>query len=93
MAIIVDRDTRLVVQGLTLKPLIQALRLRDDDPVGREAEAARERALAAALAALDGDRSSAADAVRSTWIRSPRATARANSGTTRLASAPPATIS
>lgn len=54
----------LVVQGLTLKPLIRALRLRDDDPVGREAEAARDRALAAALEALDADRSAAADAVR-----------------------------
>ena len=54
----------LVIQGLTLKPLLCALRLRDDDPVGREVGAARERALEAALRALDGDRSPAADAVR-----------------------------
>jgi CPA1 family monovalent cation:H+ antiporter len=55
----------LVLQGLTLKPLLCALGLRDDDPVGREVDAARERALGAALQALDGDRSPAADAVRS----------------------------
>jgi monovalent cation/hydrogen antiporter len=54
----------LVVQGLTLRPLIQALRLRDDDPVGREVEAARRRALEAALGSLDGNRSPAAEAVR-----------------------------
>ena len=54
----------LVLQGLTLKPLIRALDLRDDDPVGREAAKACERALAAAMESLDGDRSPAADAVR-----------------------------
>jgi len=54
----------LVLQGLTLKPLIRVLRLRDDDPVGREAELARGRALEAALATLDGDSSPAAGAVR-----------------------------
>jgi hypothetical protein len=54
----------LVVQGLTLRPLIRALRLRDDDPVGREVDAARERALQAALATLDGDPSPASEAVR-----------------------------
>ena len=54
----------LVVQGLTLKPLIRALDLEDDDPVGREVEAARQRALEAALATLDGDESPAAEAVR-----------------------------
>ena len=36
----------LVLQGLTLKPLLRALDLQDDDPVGREVGAARERALA-----------------------------------------------
>ena len=35
----------LVIQGLTLKPLLRALDLHDDDPVGRELRAARERAL------------------------------------------------
>ncbi len=54
----------LVVQGLTLRPLIQALHLRDDDPVGREVEAARRRALEAALGSLAGNESPAAEAVR-----------------------------
>ena len=54
----------LVIQGLTLKPLMRILDLRDDDPVGHELAAARERALGAALAALDGDRSASAEAVR-----------------------------
>jgi len=54
----------LVVQGLTLRPLIRVLRLEDDDPVGREADAAREKALEAALATIDGDSSPAAQAVR-----------------------------
>ena len=54
----------LVVQGLTLRPLIKALDLHDDDPVGREVEAARRRALEAALATCAGDESAAAEAVR-----------------------------
>ena len=37
----------LVVQGLTIKLLLRALDLHDDDPVGREVRAARERALEA----------------------------------------------
>src|SRR6185295_14368905 len=37
----------LVLQGLTLGPLLRALDLRDDDPVGHEVVAARERALRA----------------------------------------------
>ncbi|HKD19407.1 MAG TPA: sodium:proton antiporter [Thermoanaerobaculia bacterium] len=54
----------LVLQGLTLAPLLRLLRLEDDDPVGREVQGARRRAVAAALAILDGDGSRAADAVR-----------------------------
>jgi monovalent cation/hydrogen antiporter len=54
----------LAIQGLTLKPLLRALDLHDDDPVGRELRAARERALAAGLANLERDRSPAAAAVR-----------------------------
>jgi len=54
----------LIVQGLTLKPLLLALDLHDDDPVGRELAVARKRALRAALASLAGAGSSAADAVR-----------------------------
>ena len=54
----------LVIQGLTLKPLIKALDLKDDDPVGREVELARERALGAALSTFDRDASPAAEAIR-----------------------------
>jgi monovalent cation/hydrogen antiporter len=54
----------LVIQGLTLKPLLRALDLRDDDPVGREFRAARERALDAGLEKLAHDESPIADAVR-----------------------------
>jgi monovalent cation/hydrogen antiporter len=54
----------LVLQGLTLKPLLKLLKLRDDDPVGREADEARERAVKAALLTLQGDDSPAAQAVR-----------------------------
>ena len=54
----------LVIQGLTLKPLLRALDLHDDDPVGHEVAAARERALRAGLASFEHDRSPVADAVR-----------------------------
>ena len=54
----------LVINGLTLKPLLRALDLRDDDPVGREVEAAREHALHAGLASLVNETSPAAESVR-----------------------------
>jgi Na+/H+ antiporter len=54
----------LIVQGLTLRPLLHALNLPDDDPVGREVGTARERALRAALASVEDDESEAAAAVR-----------------------------
>jgi CPA1 family monovalent cation:H+ antiporter len=54
----------LVIQGLTLKPLLQRLALHDDDPVGQELHSARERALQAGLASFARDRSPMADAVR-----------------------------
>jgi NhaP-type Na+/H+ or K+/H+ antiporter len=54
----------LVIQGLTLKPLLRALDLNDDDPVGHEVRAARERALLAGLASFADDASPIADAVR-----------------------------
>jgi CPA1 family monovalent cation:H+ antiporter len=44
--------------------LLRRLDLRDDDPVGREESAAHARALAAALAAVAGDPSAAAQMVR-----------------------------
>ena len=58
----------LVIQGLTLKPLLRALDLRDDDPVGRELNAARERALHAGLASFAHDESPVADAVRQEFM-------------------------
>ena len=54
----------LLLQGLTLRPLLLRLDLRDDDPVGREVARARIAAYEAALAALDGDRSALAEALR-----------------------------
>src|SRR5918999_1968149 len=54
----------LVIQGLTLKPLLRALDLHDDDPVGRELRAARERALGAGLASFAHDDSPIAQTVR-----------------------------
>jgi CPA1 family monovalent cation:H+ antiporter len=54
----------LVIQGLTLKALLRALNLQDDDPVRQELEAARARALDAGLASFAHDRSRVADAVR-----------------------------
>jgi monovalent cation/hydrogen antiporter len=43
---------------------LRALDLRDDDPVGRELRAARERALRAGLASFAHDTSPIADALR-----------------------------
>jgi len=54
----------LVLQGLTLRPLLNALALHDDDPVGREVAWARDRAIAAALETFAEDSSAAADLVR-----------------------------
>jgi monovalent cation/hydrogen antiporter len=54
----------LLIQGLTLRPLLAWLDLRDDDPVGREVAQARVAAYKAALAALDGDGSPLAEALR-----------------------------
>lgn len=54
----------LVIQGLTLKPLLRALNLQDDDPVGRELEAARARALRAGLTSFERDSSAVAESVR-----------------------------
>ena len=54
----------LVIQGMTLKPLLHWLHLQDDDPVGRELRAARDRALAAGLATFAADQSAIANGVR-----------------------------
>jgi len=73
----------LVIQGLTLKPLLVALNLQDEDPVGREVTAARERALHAALASFADDRSPVAQLVRkelTARLSSERADADASAG-------------
>ena len=54
----------LVLQGLTLKPLLRALDLHDGDPVGVELNAARERALAVALQSVAREQSPVAEFVR-----------------------------
>jgi monovalent cation/hydrogen antiporter len=54
----------LLIQGLTLRPLLEWLDLRDDDPVGREVAHARVAAYGAALASLDGAVSPLAEALR-----------------------------
>jgi CPA1 family monovalent cation:H+ antiporter len=54
----------LVVQGLTLKPLLRALDLRDGDPVGAEVQAARERIVQEVMAQLPAGTSPAMDLVR-----------------------------
>lgn len=55
----------LIVQGLTLRPLLAHLRLEDDDPVGRETGRARAAAYKAALDSLaDAEDAPATDALR-----------------------------
>jgi CPA1 family monovalent cation:H+ antiporter len=59
----------LVVQGLTLGPLLARLKLKDDDPVGQEVGRARAEAYAAALESLDateleGQEAAATEALR-----------------------------
>jgi CPA1 family monovalent cation:H+ antiporter len=54
----------LVLQGLTLRPLILLLNLHDDDPVNREVRMACERVVRAGLHVLDGDESQEAQVVR-----------------------------
>jgi len=54
----------LVIQGLTLRPLISALRLKDDNPVASEVARARAIAYRAALDEIDSDPSEAAELLR-----------------------------
>ena len=62
----------LVIQGLTLKPLLRALDLHDDDPVGREAGGgARARAASRAGELCATTDSPVADAVRQEFTRAP----------------------
>jgi len=54
----------LVIQGLTLRPLILALKFEEDDPVAREAAQARCIAYRAALEAIEADPSEEAEILR-----------------------------
>jgi monovalent cation/hydrogen antiporter len=54
----------LIVQGLTLRPLILAFGLKDDDPVGIEVARARAVAYRAALDAIEDDPSEEAEILR-----------------------------
>ena len=54
----------LVIQGLTLRPLIVALQLQDENPVAAEAARARTAVYRAALTEIDGDPSEEAEILR-----------------------------
>lgn len=54
----------LVIQGLTLRPLVQRLAMDDGDPVGHEMGWARRAAFHAALEEVDGDTSDEAQMLR-----------------------------
>ena len=67
----------LVIQGLTIRPLISLLRIAPDDSLGREAATARVAMLDAALEAMKGESGEAAAAVRHEYgvIRTSNSTA------------------
>jgi CPA1 family monovalent cation:H+ antiporter len=54
----------LVLQGLTLRPLIRLMNLRDDDPIDREVRMACERLVQVGLQALDDDQTPEAKVIR-----------------------------
>jgi CPA1 family monovalent cation:H+ antiporter len=54
----------LLIQGLTLKTLLRALKLHDGDPVAREERSARQRMFEAACATLQNNDSPASELVR-----------------------------
>jgi CPA1 family monovalent cation:H+ antiporter len=54
----------LILQGLTLRPLILALKLKDDDPLANEVARGRAIAYQAALDEIDGDPSEEAEILR-----------------------------
>ncbi len=64
---------RWVIQGLTLRPLILAFGLKDDDPVGIEVARARTVAYRAALDAIEDDPSEEAEILRLEYARRPDA--------------------
>jgi monovalent cation/hydrogen antiporter len=54
----------LLLQGLTMVPLIRCMGLTDDDPVGREVRLGRTMAYQALLESIDGDESLTAKLMR-----------------------------
>ena len=64
----------LVIQGLTLKPLIALMGFKGEDPVGEEVKWARAEAYRAAIAAIDGDTSDEAMLLRKEYGASISAT-------------------
>jgi len=58
----------LVIQGLTLRPLVRLLDLARRRPVEREVRQAWVTALGAALAAIDGDQSRQQQALRGEYV-------------------------
>lgn len=54
----------LILQGLTLKPLVRRLRIKDDEPVEREIRLARAALADISLVAIEGDGSDEAVALR-----------------------------
>jgi CPA1 family monovalent cation:H+ antiporter len=66
-----------LIQGLTLRPLVQWLHLPRDDTVQDELGSARAAALKGALGALEGDHSPAAESLRRQYAE---ALSKANAG-------------
>src|SRR5439155_18822470 len=58
----------LVIQGFTLRPLLDRLGFEADDTVGRDISRGRVGIMEAALEALAGERSPAAAAVRDAYL-------------------------
>jgi monovalent cation/hydrogen antiporter len=58
----------LIVQGLTLRPLIRAMGLKDDGSVEHEIQAVKERLARVALEILDDDGSAAARMLREEFV-------------------------
>jgi len=76
----------LVLQGLTLGPLLVALRLTDDNPVEREVRLARAATAKAGLKALEGDASEEAESLRHELHRICEGAVAASDGDGRLES-------
>jgi CPA1 family monovalent cation:H+ antiporter len=70
----------LLLQGLTLRPLVAALDVRDDGPVERETRRARAVSTEAAIAALAGETGEEAQQLRASLIAERDFAAQANSG-------------